>query len=93
MFRGCLERGIHRGISEESHSSVLMASLTVWIKGIRLYRSSRKGSMLHKTKESEHPPEANVFAEARGKRVCRECAVLLPAFFMCYGFLRSKHLF
>ena len=36
-----------------------MTSLTVWIKGIRLYRSSGKGSMLHKTKESEHPPEAD----------------------------------
>jgi hypothetical protein len=49
-----------------------MMSLTVWIKGTRLYRSSGKGSMLHKTKESEHPLEANVFVEARGKRVRRE---------------------
>jgi hypothetical protein len=73
------------------HSFGKVSRNVVWNEGN--FNSKTKESFLPSfiSRETKHPVQTNGFAKTETAREEKQKIMLLPAFFVCYGFLRSKH--
>jgi len=75
----------------QSYGNVL--HFGVWNEGN--FNSKTKESFLPPfiSRETKHPVQTNGFTKTETAREEKQKIMLLPAFFLCYGFLRSKPIF
>ena len=84
-----------KGISKVIHRNPFLwkGIYAVWNEGN--FNSKTKKSFLPPfiSRKTKHPVQTNGFTKTETAREEKQKIMLLPAFFLCYGFLRSKHPF